>query len=83
MSELKNLSGLQADHPLLNEISESVSLREGASGVASFLRAVVQHNGAALKQIAWEVGLPVPVATAVRRELEARGYLVRKGGKLD
>ena len=70
----------QVDNALLNEIADSVNLREGAAGVANFIRVVTLNEGAALKDVAREVGLPIPVATAVRRELETRGYLARKGG---
>lgn len=75
-----NAPARQADNALLNEIADSVNLREGAVGVANFIRVVTLHEGAALKVVAREVGLPIPVATAVRRELEAIGYLARKGG---
>jgi predicted methyltransferase len=79
MSE-RNAPARQADNALLNEIADSVNLREGAAGVANFIRVVTLNDSAALKTVAREVGLPIPVATAVRRELETRGYLARKGG---
>ena len=63
-------------------MAKRVSLREGAPGVASFLRAVALSNGAPLKQIAREVGLPIPVSTAIRRELESEHMLTRGSGVL-
>lgn len=68
------------DNALEEKVAASVALREGAPGVAAFLRAVARQDGAPLKALARRLGWPVPVAAAVRRELEARGYLVRRGG---
>ncbi|WP_421704637.1 helix-turn-helix domain-containing protein [Aliiroseovarius sp.] len=65
---------------LLEEVAANVTLREGAPGVAAFLRAVARQDGAPLKTLARRLGWPVPVAAAVRRELETRGYLTRRGG---
>lgn len=80
---MKNLhfrTSLSIDQNLLEDIANSVNLREGPSGVANFIRVIALHEGHALKEIARHVGLPIPVATAIRRELEARGYLTRMGG---
>lgn len=68
------------DKTLLEYVASEVNLREGAPGVAAFLRAVTLNEGVPLKEIAREIGLPIPVATAVRRELEARGLLARDSG---
>src|SRR5438067_13325692 len=66
---------------LLAKIAERAQLREGAQGVESVLRAVfrAQHDlasepltGRALARI---VRLPVPVITAIRRELEKEGVV--------
>lgn len=66
---------------LLLSIAEKAKLREGASGVEEVLRAVYrsQHiaNSAPLtaRLLARAVRLPLPVVTAVRRELEKSGVL--------
>ena len=73
-------AGLALDNALLSDIATSVALREGPFGVARFFRAVLHHEGATLRTLAQEVGLPIPVASAIRRELEKRGYLSRGGG---
>src|SRR5919201_744997 len=66
---------------LLKRIAERAQLREGSQGVESVLRAIfrAQHDlsmepltGRALARI---VRLPVPVITAVRRELEKEGVV--------
>src|SRR2546423_6021549 len=75
MSDFSNQSNL------LKTIAERAQLREGAQGVESVLRAVfrAQHDlasepltGRALARI---VRLPVPVITAIRRELEKEGVV--------
>jgi hypothetical protein len=80
MTRNEHPSHPQVDSTLLEEVAASVTLREGAPGVAAFLRAVARQDGAPLKALARRLGWPVPVAAAVRRELETRGYLARRGG---
>ena len=66
---------------VLKRVAERAQLREGAQGIESVLRAIfrAQHDveaepltGRALARI---VRLPVPVVTAVRRELEHEGLV--------
>src|SRR5205823_9588434 len=66
---------------LLKRIADRAQLREGSQGVENVLRAIyrAQHDlssepltGRALARI---VRLPVPVITAVRRELEKEGVV--------
>src|SRR4051794_31562529 len=66
---------------LLKEVAERSQLREGPQGIESVLRAIfrAQHEpegepltGRALARI---VRMPVPVVTAVRRELESAGVV--------
>jgi hypothetical protein len=65
---------------LLAEVAEATKLREGPEGVAAFLRTVHRIQPAALADVARAVRLPLPVASAVRRELEKRDLLTRNQG---
>jgi N4-bis(aminopropyl)spermidine synthase len=65
---------------ILQEVAEATSLREGAAGVEALLRAVHRNESGRLADAAREARLPLPVATAVRRELEKRGVLMRQHG---
>lgn len=66
---------------LLNRVAERSHLREGAQGIEAVLRAIfrAQHDTAAepltARALARIVRLPVPVITAVRRELEQAGVV--------
>jgi predicted methyltransferase len=64
----------------LQEVAEATSLREGIAGVEALLRAVHRSESGRLADAAREARLPLPVATAVRRELEKRGILMRQHG---
>lgn len=65
---------------LLAEVAEATSLREGSSGVANVLRLVYEARNLALKELGRRSGLPVPVCSAIRRELEHKGILLRASG---
>lgn len=68
------------DDRILQEVAEATSLREGAAGVEALVRAVHRNETGRLADAAREARLPIPVATAVRRELEKRGILTRQQG---
>jgi predicted methyltransferase len=65
---------------ILQEVAKATSLREGASGVEALLRAVHRSESGRLADAARAARLPIPVATAIRRELEKRGILMRQHG---
>ena len=65
---------------ILDLIAQATRLREGSSGVAALLRAVYRAGSMKLQDAAREARLPLPVATAVRRELEKAGMLERRHG---
>lgn len=65
---------------ILQEVAEATSLREGTAGVEALLRAVHRNESGRLADAAREARLPLPVATAIRRELEKRGVLMRQHG---
>src|SRR5262249_10127724 len=54
--------------------------REGPAGVAAVLRAVYRAGALRLQDAAREARLPLPVTTAIRRELEKAGLLERRHG---
>jgi predicted methyltransferase/DNA-directed RNA polymerase subunit RPC12/RpoP len=62
---------------LLERVARAARLREGPEGVAALLRALVRHGPLVLREAAHHARLPLPVATALRRELEKAGILAR------
>jgi len=69
-----------AEPAILQVVAEATRLREGPAGVAAILRAVYRAGSLRLQDAAREARLPMPIATAVRRELEKAGLLERKQG---
>jgi predicted methyltransferase len=65
---------------ILETVANSTRLREGPSGVSALLRTVYRAGSLRLVEAAREARLPLPVASAVRRELEKVGLLERKHG---
>ena len=65
---------------LLESVARATRLREGAEGVAAVLRAVYRAESSSLQDVAREARLPLPVTTAIRRELEKAGLLDRRHG---
>src|SRR5215475_12225255 len=68
------------DVSLLETVAQATRLREGPAGVAAVLRAVYRAGSLRLQDAAREARLPLPVASAVRRELEKAGLLEREHG---
>jgi predicted methyltransferase len=68
------------DTSILEKVARATQLREGPAGVAAVLRAVYRAGSLRLQEAAREARLPLPVATAIRRELEKAGLLERKHG---
>jgi len=68
------------DVSLLDTVARATRLREGPAGVAAVLRAVYRAGALRLADAAREARLPLPVTTAIRRELEKAGLLERKHG---
>jgi len=65
---------------ILSEVAEATRLREGIAGVEAVLREVNRFGQIRLADVARGARLPLPVATAIRRELEKRGILERQYG---
>jgi predicted methyltransferase/DNA-directed RNA polymerase subunit RPC12/RpoP len=68
----------EEQHALLHELAERTQLREGAAGIEAVLRTIHRAGGLTGKELARQTRLPVPVITAIRRELE-RAQLVAPG----
>jgi predicted methyltransferase len=74
------MSSAHDKHNQLRQVADATNLREGPAGVEAMLRAIKRLGPGPINRIAREVRLPIPVATAVRRELEALGLLERRSG---
>lgn len=71
---------MEADRGLLKEVAERARLREGEAGVEAFLRTLHRRAPLPTAEIARTLGWPIPVAAAVRGELERLGILERQPG---
>ncbi len=71
-------SGTKVD--LLSKIAKATDLREGRAGVALIVRSVFRSGPLPLKDLARIVRMPLPVVSAVRRELEAVNLFKRGQG---
>lgn len=69
----------EKDNPV-KSIAESMNLKEGEEAVRRVLTEVYRRGRVGTKDIARAARLPVPVAAAIRREMEKRGLIIRKGG---
>ncbi|MFN3656717.1 MAG: bis-aminopropyl spermidine synthase family protein [Pseudolabrys sp.] len=68
------------EQTILEKVAQATKLREGPAGVATVLRAVYRAGSLRLQDAARQARLPLPVTSAVRRELEKAGLLERKHG---
>lgn len=65
---------------ILADVAKATSLREGREGVATILRIVASDGPLALRDLARLARMPLPVVSAVRRELETNRLLERGQG---
>jgi hypothetical protein len=65
---------------LLDAVARATRLREGRAGVEALVRAVHRAGSIGLADAARAARLPLPLATAVRRELERAGVFERRKG---
>src|ERR1043166_7071520 len=68
------------DESILESVARATRLREGHSGVSAVLRAVYRAGPLRLQDVARQARLPLPVPSAIRRELEKLDLLERKHG---
>ena len=61
-------------------MARSANLAEGPEGVRQVLRTVFQGRAVPVREVSKQIGLPLPVVSAVRRELEKLGILSRGKG---
>ena len=59
----------------MQELADAVRLREGAEGVSRALWAIYREDAHTTHEWSRELGIPVPVLAALRRELEKREIL--------
>ncbi len=69
----------EKDHTI-EAIARDMNLKEGEEAVRRILAEVHRRGKVGTKDLAKGARLPTPVAAAIRRELEKRGVLARKGG---
>lgn len=62
------------------QLAEATRLKEGPDGVESLLRIIHRHQPISPKDAAARLGWPIPLVSALRRELEKMGWLIRRGG---
>jgi hypothetical protein len=62
---------------LLSYIAQKTDLKEGPEGVRAILREIYRAAPISTKKLARAVGLPIPVAAAVRNELEETNVVKR------
>lgn len=65
---------------LCDLIAQLTDLKEGSEGVERILRLVYENQPISPRDVAAKTGMPVPLVSAVRREFEKVGWLVRQGG---
>ncbi len=65
---------------LLEELAAATRLHEGSEGVRKILRSVFRTGPVPIRDLARDLGIPVPVVAAVRGELEKRKLAVRESG---
>ena len=65
---------------LLSDVAEATRLAEGPEGVRRVIRTVLRRGPVPIRDVARDLGIPVPVVAAVRGELEQRGLLTRGAG---
>lgn len=65
---------------LLSEVAAASRLAEGREGVRRLLRSILRRGPVPVRELARDLGIPVPVVAAVRGELEKRGLLARGSG---
>ena len=80
MSVDERFEDVESVRALCEEVADRARLREGAEGVRSLLRAVYVDRASSLQELTESTLLPLPVASAVRRELERYGLLERGRG---
>ena len=71
---------LENAEQVLEDVSVAVGLEEGPEGIRKILRFVCRFEPVPLHALARAVMIPVPVASAARRELEKRNICSRKSG---
>lgn len=78
MASTESRKNIEEDH--IKAIANRMNLKEGEEAIRRILREIYRHGKIGTKDLAKATELPTPVAAAIRRELEKRSLVARKGG---
>ncbi len=70
------------DETILQKIVCATNIKEGKEGVRAILLTIFREGRISTKNLSKKTNLPIPLVTAVRKELEKEGLLIRKGGAI-
>lgn len=65
---------------LLAKVANKTRIHEGKEGVNSILKTIYSYAPINTKNVSRYTNIPLPIISAVRRELEKEGILIRKNG---
>jgi predicted methyltransferase len=65
---------------LLEDLATATRLHEGPEGIRKILRTIFRMGPVPIRDLARDLGIPVPVVAAVRGELEKRKLAIRASG---
>jgi predicted methyltransferase len=65
---------------ICKQVAENTRFQEGWQGVLAVLRMIHASAPVSTKDVASRLGYPIPLVSAIRRELEKARWLERKGG---
>ena len=65
---------------LLVDLATATRLHEGPEGIRKILRSIFRTGPVPIRNLARDLGIPVPVVAAVRGELEKRQLAIRESG---
>jgi predicted methyltransferase len=72
----------KASEAMLRSVAGSMNLKEGEEAVRRVLTEIQRRGKVTTKDLAKAARLPTPVTAAIRRELEKRGLVARRGGAI-
>ncbi|GFD80392.1 hypothetical protein KUL118_32540 [Tenacibaculum sp. KUL118] len=67
---------------LLEEVANRTRIYEGVEGVRTILRTIHTYSPIGAKDVSKHTNIPIPIISAVRRELERNNILNRKNGMI-
>lgn len=70
------------NNDFLGQVARNTQIHEGREGVRTILRTIYVHAPIGTKEVSKYTQIPIPVISAVRRELERANILMRRNGML-